>query len=71
MTELITWLSTPTGIEFTHAVIALLVAIAAYLTYATHQSQKTTRQLLDGHLDDHVAMQSILETRLLDKPQRS
>jgi hypothetical protein len=41
------WLTTQTGIEFTHAVILVLVAIAAYIN---HRATVKVDQKLDGHI---------------------
>lgn len=45
------WLVTSTGVEFTHAVIALLVAASAWLTYQNHRRIGS----VDSKLDAHVA----------------
>lgn len=54
MSELIAFLQTPEGVELTHAVIALLVAIAAVLSAYAARISHTNRKLLDGHLQAHL-----------------
>lgn len=57
------WLATPVGIEFTHAVIGVLIALAAYLSYLSHRAVKQTQQLLDGHLEAHIKEEAAPDVR--------
>lgn len=52
--NVVDWLATPLGIEFTHAAILLITALASYLGYLAHRTGKRNQQLLDGHLRDHT-----------------
>lgn len=59
------WLASPIGIEAQHAVITLLLALAAYLSFLAHRQSKTNQQLLDGHLEQHM-LNDILVSRVDD-----
>ena len=48
------WLGTAQGVELTHAVIVLLVAVAGYLSYLAKQQSNANATLLNNHLDEHV-----------------
>jgi hypothetical protein len=54
MESLTSWLASPTGIEFEHAVILLIVAIAGYLNWLTHQQTADNAKKLNGHLEEHM-----------------
>lgn len=49
------FLTSPTGIELTHAVILVLVALAAYLSAKAKAQSASNEKLLNGHLQAHVA----------------
>jgi hypothetical protein len=48
------FLVSPTGQEVTHAVVVLILAIAAYFTYLAHQYAKANTEKLDDHISQHV-----------------
>jgi hypothetical protein len=48
------FLQTPIGIELTHAVIGLLVAITLFVTYEARERAKAADIKMDGHLQQHV-----------------
>lgn len=48
------WLASPIGIEAQHAVITLVLAVAAYLSFLSHRQSQRNEQLLNGHLQDHT-----------------
>lgn len=48
------WLASPIGVEAQHAVIALVLAVAAYISYLARRQAKHNEQLLNGHIDQHV-----------------
>jgi hypothetical protein len=54
MDHLIDWLTTPEGIELTHAVIVVLMAIGGYLTWLTRRNVQTNAERLNDHLEQHV-----------------
>lgn len=49
-----TWLSSPIGTEFQHALIGLILAVTAYVSYRTHEQSKANSAKLDNHIDQHV-----------------
>lgn len=48
------WLMSPAGQDLQHAVIALLVAGAAYLSYLAHNQAKSNAAQLGDHLEEHA-----------------
>lgn len=38
--DVVAWLNSPTGDEFAHAIIGLVLAVTAYLTWRTHDAVK-------------------------------
>lgn len=44
------WLLTSTGVEFTHAVIALLIAASGWLSYQNHRRIISVDTKLDAHV---------------------
>lgn len=44
------WLSTPGGIELTHAFVVLLLAVSAWISYRTREHAKRIESRLDGHI---------------------
>lgn len=48
------WLASPLGVEFQHALIGLILALAAYLSYLAHRQAKSNEELLNGHLEQHM-----------------
>lgn len=53
MEALIAFLETPLGQELTHAVILVLVAVAAVLTASAHAQAATSSRAIARHLRDH------------------
>ena len=49
------WLTSPIGIELTHAVILVLLALAGFLNYLAHRKANEVQSELSGHLADHSA----------------
>jgi hypothetical protein len=47
------YLLTPIGMELTHAVIVLIVAAAALMSYAAHRVSSKNQEMLNGHLEEH------------------
>lgn len=47
------YLSTPIGIELTHAVILLLLAATTWITIQTKRQSQENAKALDGHLESH------------------
>lgn len=52
--SLVDYLTSPIGIELTHAIILLLVAVAAYISYRARVYAKQNAQLLNSHLEEHI-----------------
>jgi hypothetical protein len=50
--NILDWLATPMGVEAFHAVIALVTALAAYLSYLAHRGSRAANQKLDDHIAD-------------------
>lgn len=42
------WLSTPGGIELTHAVVVVLIAVSGYITYRTREHVKRVEDKADS-----------------------
>ena len=49
------WLASPVGIDLTHAVIVLILAVASWVTYRTHRVTKANADRLDNHIAEHRA----------------
>lgn len=49
------WLSTPAGLELSHAVTLVLLAVAAWISWRTHQTATANTQKLDNHIAEHSA----------------
>ena len=56
MDQLLAFLLTPIGGRLVDAVIGLLVALTAYLTYKTHEQTKANGELLNDHLKEHLRL---------------
>lgn len=54
MSEFITWLSTPAGIELSHAVTVLLIALAGSITVRNHLKLREIEKNVNGHLRQHI-----------------
>lgn len=54
-----TWLVSPIGVEFSHAVIVLMLAIAAYLSYLAHRTASETGDKIDAHVAKHAETQDV------------
>lgn len=50
----ITFLLSPEGQQLTHAVVLVLVALAAYLSAKAREQASENAKKLDGHLAEHV-----------------
>lgn len=48
------FLATPGGVEFEHAVITLIVAVAAWFSYMAHRQSSSNAKALNSHLEQHV-----------------
>lgn len=48
------WLESPGGLQFTHAIIVLVLAYAAYVSSLAHQQSRKNAKLLNGHLEQHI-----------------
>lgn len=48
------WLITPAGVQLTHAVIVLLVAVAAYIGALAKRQSSENAKLLNSHIEQHV-----------------
>lgn len=48
------WLASPTGVELQHAIIGLILALTAYLSFLARRQAKSNEQLLNGHLEQHM-----------------
>lgn len=59
---LIEWLSSPLGQDLVHAIIGLLVAAAAYLSYLAHRRARVNTTLLEEHLDEHALTPTLTES---------
>jgi hypothetical protein len=46
------WLASPIGLEFTHALIFLIVAVAGWISYQNRQHIGQVSQKLDSHIAD-------------------
>ncbi len=64
-----TWLASPIGVEAQHAVIGLVLALSAYLSYLAHRQSKANQQLLDGHLEQHMLNDVLLRDDAPAPPQ--
>lgn len=47
------WISSPLGQDAQRAIIALIVALAAYLSYLARQQAAKNAELLDKHINGH------------------
>jgi hypothetical protein len=54
MEHLFAFLESPEGIELTHAVIILLLAIASYITWLTKRRTDENAKQLNSHLEQHI-----------------
>jgi hypothetical protein len=54
MDHLFEFLESPEGIELTHAVIILLLAIASYITWLTKRRTDENAKQLNSHLEQHI-----------------
>lgn len=64
------WLSSPSGIDFQHALIVLLLAVAGWFQWRTHSQVQANSAKLNGHLEKHV-MQSVKATDSEESPVSS
>jgi hypothetical protein len=48
------FLISPTGQEVTHAIVVLVLAVAAYFTYLAHRYAKENTEKLDDHISQHL-----------------
>ena len=55
MDRLFDWLATPAGAELAHAVVLLISAFAAILAARAGRRATEARDLMDGHLEAHLA----------------
>jgi cytoskeletal protein RodZ len=49
------YLASGVGIELTHAVIVVLLAIGGWITYQTRKQSEKNETLLHNHIDEHHA----------------
>lgn len=49
------WLMSPTGQELQHALIVLILAGSAYVTYLAKRQADSNAKLLNGHLEAHMS----------------
>lgn len=54
MTNIWDFLVSPTGQELTHAIVVLVLAIAAWFTYLAHRYARDNAEKLDDHISQHV-----------------
>lgn len=52
------YLASPIGIDVQHALIVLVLALAAYLSYLAKRQSSTNTKLLNDHLEEHVMLAS-------------
>jgi len=60
------WLTTPAGIEVTHAAVLLVTALAAWLAADARRISKDNAKKLDGHLAELTATVSEATTKDTD-----
>lgn len=48
------FLATPGGVELEHALITLIVAVAAWFSYMAHRQSSNNAKALNSHLEQHV-----------------
>jgi hypothetical protein len=53
------WLVSPIGVEFSHAVIVLMLALAAYLSFLAHRTASATGDKIDAHVAKHDTPQDV------------
>jgi len=53
------FLASPIGVEFAHALIVLMLAIAAYLSFLAHKTASETGDKIDAHVAGHVTTQDV------------
>lgn len=49
------WLVSPSGVELTHAIILLVTAVAAYVSFLAHRQSSQNAEMLNSHLEKHIA----------------
>lgn len=48
------YLASPIGIDVQHAVIVLILAVAAYISYLAKRQSTANSKLLNAHLTEHI-----------------
>lgn len=56
------FLESPIGVQLVHAVIVLILAIAAWFSYMAKRQSDQNAKLLNGHLQAHVDAQVAAQT---------
>lgn len=51
--HIVDYLESPAGSELSHAIIGLLIALAAYLTHLAHQRAKSADEKISKHVEQH------------------
>lgn len=59
------WLNSPTGIDLVHALIVLIAAVSAYVSYLAKRETAQSKKLLNSHLEQHVL--DAVEKKSVDK----
>jgi len=49
------FLSSGMGVELTHAIIVVLLAVGGWISYQTRKQSEKNESLLQNHIDDHQA----------------